>query len=86
MRWLGRRGSAAEEDSDGRMEGEEDEGKGCEGEGRVLAICPVVKAPSGQGERAAPWLALHMNMSMYVAHMHTHMRADMGVIVANKNR
>lgn len=63
------RGSAAEEDSDGRMEGEEDEGKGCEGEGRVLAICPVVKAPSGRGEGAAPWLATHMNMSTYVAHI-----------------
>lgn len=70
------------------MEKEEDEGQGCEGKGRVLAICPVVKAPSGWGERekAAPWLAPHMNMSTYVAHMHTHMRAYMGAIVANKHR
>lgn len=52
----------------------------------MLAICPVVRAPSGQGERAAPRLAQHMNTGTYVAHMHTHMRAYMGVIAAGYNR
>ena len=40
------------------MEGEKDEGMRKKS-GRVLAICPVVRAPSGQGEKTAPWLTKH---------------------------
>lgn len=52
-----------EESNKGKM-------KGCEGEGACLAICPVVKAPSGRGEKVAPRLAQHMNMNTYVTHAH----------------
>ena len=41
--------------------------------GRVLAICPVVRAPSGQGEKVAPWLTKHTHARSYT-HTHTHTR------------
>ena len=57
MFW-GAAGGEEEEDSDGGIEGGIDEGMGTK-RGRVLAICPVVRAPSGQGEKVAPWLTKH---------------------------
>lgn len=61
-------GAAGEEETDGGKEGGIDEGMG-KRRGRVLAICPVVRAPSGQGEKLAPWLTKHMHTHIY-AHVH----------------
>lgn len=36
--------------------------------GRLLAICPVVKAPSGQGEKVAPWLTQHTHTHTQIYH------------------
>jgi len=49
-------GAAGEVDSDGGI----DEGMGKK-RGRALAICPVVRAPSGQGEKQASWLKKYMH-------------------------
>lgn len=64
--------AAGEEDSDREIVGGIDEGM-VKKRGRVLAICPVVRAPSGQGEKVAPWLTQHVHTYMY-AHIkyHTH--------------
>lgn len=62
-------GAAGEEDSNRRIEGGIDEGM-VKKRGRVLAICPVVRAPSGQGEKVAPWLTKRTHTRMH-AHVHT---------------
>lgn len=65
------------EDSDGGREGGMGEGMGTK-RGRVLAICPVVRAPSGQGGEAAPWLTKHTHTpvqrarTMHVTRVHTY--------------
>lgn len=70
LRWCGVWGDAGEEDSDGGREGGRDEGIGKKW-GRVLAICPVVRAPSGQGEKTAPWLT-NCTCMLLIVHTHTH--------------
>lgn len=37
----------------------------------MLAICPVVRAPSGQGEKTAPWLT-NCTCTLLIVHTHTH--------------
>ena len=54
------------EDTDGGIEEGMDEGM-VRKRGRVLAICPVVRAPAGRGEKVAPWLTKH-------THIHTRSR------------
>lgn len=52
-------------DTDGGRERGIDEGMRKK-RGRVLAICPVVRAPSGQGEKVAPWLTKHTNTRVHL--------------------
>lgn len=51
-------GAMGEDISDGKIGGELDEGMRMKRK-RVLAICPVVRAPSGRGEKVDPLLTKH---------------------------
>lgn len=79
-------GAAGEGGGNGGIEGGIDEGM-VKKRGRVLAICPVVRAPSGQGEKVAPWLTKHTRAHTHVhtrtrhmyAHKHTQVRVRMQI-------